>query len=328
MPIGLIDDAVFKQHHPGFDHPESSARLDAIREGLRDADLLERTIRLGIRPATAEQLALVHEPAYVALVRLACEEGFGYIGDQDTQICHDSYDAAIYAAGGALAAVDAVMADRVQRVFAALRPPGHHAERDRAGGFCLFNNAALAAQYAITRYDLERIAIVDFDVHHGNGTQAIFYDRADVLYISLHEHPLSMKYPGTGFANETGSGPGEGFTMNLFIPNGGDESDYRRALDDHALPRLDDFAPQLLVLSAGFDAQRTESIAHVNLPPDAFEWMTRDLCAVADRHASGRVVSVLEGGYELGPLGRCAAAHVRGLLDPTRSAEPLHRDKM
>ncbi len=321
MPIGLIDDAVFKQHHPGTDHPDSPARLDVIRTALGDAALLDRLVHLDFHPATPQQLALVHEPAYVELVRMACEEGFGYIGDRDTAIGPYSYDAAIYAAGGALGAVDAVMNGQVNRVFCALRPPGHHAERDKAGGFCLFNHAALAAEHAIRAHGLERIAIVDFDVHHGNGTQSIFYDRPDVLYISLHEHPLSMKYPGTGFADEIGRGEGEGFTLNLFIPNGGNESDYRRALDEQVLPRLDAFAPQLLVLSAGFDAQPTESIAHVNLPPDGFEWLTRDLCAAADRHAAGRVVSVLEGGYELEPLGRCAAAHVRGLGQPKEQSD-------
>jgi len=312
--VGWIFHPFFRHHRTGPEHPEQPARMDAIVDALAEAGLLDRLNPLDFGPATLADLGLVHDPAYADLVRLACEQGFAYIGDPETHLCPESYDVATLAAGGVLAACDAVLAGRVRRAFCAVRPPGHHAERDRAWGFCLFNHVALAAEHLVRRRGLSRVAIVDFDVHHGNGTQALFAERSDVLYLSLHENPLTLRFPGTGYRGEQGSGRGEGFSVNVLIPPGGDEADYRRAWAEAAGPALDGFAPQFLLLSAGFDAHCTESVAHVNLTPGGFGWLTRELVAVAERHAAGRLVSVLEGGYELEGLGRCAAAHVAGLL--------------
>ncbi len=314
MSVGWVFHPFFRHHATGSEHPDQPARLDTILDVLKKAGLLDRLESLGFGPADPEDLGLVHDPAYVDLVRLVCEQGFTYIGDPETHICPASYDVAALATGGVLAACDATLAGKVRRAFCCVRPPGHHAERDRARGFCLFNHVAVAAEHLVRRRGLSRVAIVDFDVHHGNGTQALFEDRADVLYVSLHENPLTLRFPGTGYRGERGMGAGEGYTVNVLVPPGGDEEDYRRGWAEAAAPALAAFSPQFLLLSAGFDAQGTESIAHMNLTPEGFGWLTRELIAVAESRAEGRLVSVLEGGYELDGLGRCVVAHVGALL--------------
>ena len=220
---------------------------------------------------------------------------------------------AITLTGGALAGVDAIMQGRVANAFCALRPPGHHAERSSAMGFCFFGNVALAADYTIARHDVQRVAIVDFDVHHGNGTQHLLEERSDVLFISLHEHPDYL-YPGTGFAEETGIGEGEGFTINLpIVPPAGD-AEYRRLFETRVIPALDEFKPQFIVVSAGFDAAMDDPLAHMEVTAEGFAWMTRALLAAAKRHADGRLLSCLEGGYDLNNLAAGVSAHVRELL--------------
>ncbi len=314
--VGWVFHPFLRRHLTGPDHPERPERLDAIRDALERSGLLGRLVPLRFGPATFEDLTLVHEPAYVDLLRMACEHGFGFIGEPETRICPESFDAAALAAGGVLAACDAVMEGRVRRAFCAVRPPGHHAEPDRAMGFCLINHVAVAAEHLRRRRGVERVAVVDLDVHHGNGTQKAFEDRDDVLYVSIHEHPLTLKYPGTGYPGETGRGPGRGFTLNLCVPHGADLSDYRRALHDRVIPALERFGPGFLLVSAGFDAGRTEPLAHVNLAPADFGRITRELVRAAEDLCAGRVVSVLEGGYDLGSLGPCAVEHVRALLGP------------
>ncbi|GAB4274569.1 MAG: histone deacetylase family protein [Deferrisomatales bacterium] len=314
MTLGWIHHDFFARHRTPPDHPERAGRLGVIVEALEDAGLLPRMEPLAFRAAPASALCRAHEPAYVELLRLACEEGFGYIGDPETRLCRDSYAVAALAAGGVLAACDAVMEGRVGRAFCAVRPPGHHAARDRAMGFCLINHVAVAAEHLLARWGVERVAVVDFDVHHGNGTQSIFEARRDVLYLSLHENPLTLRFPGTGRRGEEGVGPGRGYTRNVYVPPGCGEREYRRTLAREVAPALNAFAPQVLLLSAGFDAAATESVAHVNLLPEAFEGITRDLLRAAQPSTGGRTVSVLEGGYDLRTLGRCAAAHVRALL--------------
>ena len=314
--VGWVFHPFLRRHHTGPDHPERPERLDAILDALERSSLLARLEPLSFGPASFEDLALVHEPAYVDLLRMACEHGFGFIGEPETRICPESFDAAALAAGGVLAACDAVMDDRVHRAFCAVRPPGHHAEADRAMGFCLINHVAVAAEHLRRRRGVGRVAVVDVDVHHGNGTQRIFEERDDVLYVSIHEHPLTLRYPGTGYPGETGRGRGRGFTLNLCVPHGADLSDYRRALRDRVLPALERFRPDFLLVSAGFDAGRTEPMAHVNLAPGDFGRITRELVRAAEALCDGRVVSVLEGGYDLGGLGRCAVAHVGALLGP------------
>jgi acetoin utilization deacetylase AcuC-like enzyme len=313
MKVGWIYDRRFLKHHGGIYHIECPERLEVIVETLEKTGVLARLTPLEFGFASAAQLALVHEPAYVDLVRLACEEGFTFIGTRDTRICPFSYDAAALAVGGVLAACDAVMAGRVTRAFCAVRPPGHHAEIDQAMGFCLFNNVAIAVEHLVRHHQLSRVAIVDFDVHHGNGTQHFFESRADVLYISIHENPGSLLFPGTGEASEVGSGPGIGYTVNVPLGRFSTDAHYRAAFDDQIVPALDRYRPEFLLLSAGFDALAGDNVSHVSLEPKSFGWITELMVGVAERHAGGRIVSVLEGGYDLGNLGQAVATHVAAL---------------
>ncbi len=313
MRVGWVYDRAFLRHRTPRGHPDSPERLEALVAGLAGAGLLGRMVPLAFSPAPAEILAWVHEPAYIELVRLACQQDLGFLGSRDTPISPESEPAARLAAGGVLAACDAVAQGRIDRAFCAVRPPGHHAEPDRAGGFCLFNHAALAAERLRRTHGLPRVAIVDWDVHHGQGTQRIFEERPDVLYVSLHQSPGTL-YPGTGRADERGTGAGEGFTLNVPMPAGAGDAEYRRAFAEQVLPALEAFAPGCIVISAGFDAAAADGTADIRLTPDAFAWMTQALAGVAGRHGAGRMVSVLEGGYEPASLARCAVAHVAELL--------------
>jgi len=315
--VGWVFRDEFFRHRTRPGHPDHPARLDVIVQALGREGMLERMRSLRFQEASFQDLVLVHEPAYVELVRMACEGGFGYIGDPDTHIGPESYRVAALATGGVLAACDAVMAGEVRRAFCAVRPPGHHAGADAAGGFCLFNHVAVAAEHLRTRRGLDRVAVVDLDVHHGNGTQALFEDQPGVLFVSVHEHPMTLKFPGTGWPGEAGRGRGAGFTRNVCVPHGADGSVYRRVLEREVLPLVERYRPQFLLVSMGFDAQWTEPLAHVNLRPEDFGWITRALVEAADALCDGRLVSVLEGGYELRTLGHCAVEHVRGLLGPS-----------
>lgn len=314
MPVGWVHSPFFHRHNTGPSHPECAERLDAILAALDEAGLLSRLTLLAFDAASIEALTAVHEPAYVDLVRLACENGMTFIGGEDTRLCPESFDVARLASGGVLAACDAAMTGKTKRAFCAIRPPGHHAERDRACGFCLFNHVAVAAEYLVRAHGLPRVAIVDWDVHHGNGTQHIFETRDDVLYISVHETP-ALLFPHTGEASERGRGRGEGATVNIPMPPGSGDAAYRQVFGETAIPALDAFRPAFVLVSAGFDAVRSERTADINLDPPSFDWMTRELLAVANRHAEGCLVSILEGGYDLSVLGACVAAHVRAMLE-------------
>lgn len=313
MKVAWVYHPFFLKHDTGEGHPECPARLEVIVEALESAGLIDRMEPIAFDPATDEMLSLVHEPAYVKLVDLACDEGMTFIGTRDTNITRESSDAARLAAGGVLAACDAVTQDWTTRAFCAVRPPGHHAERDQAMGYCLFNNVALAAAYLIEEYAYSRVAIVDWDVHHGNGTQHIFEDRRDVLYISLHQNP-AFCWPGSGYEHEQGTGEGMGFTMNIPMKAGDGDAAYHEAFEATVLPRLDAFEPQFVLISAGFDGAKQDRTSDINLTPAGFAWMTAALRDVADRHARGHVVSVLEGGYDLPTLGACVTSHVEALL--------------
>jgi len=314
MRTGLVYSPLFLRHDTGPGHPERPERLTAILNSLLESRLLDRLVPLSFEAADPDALATVHEPAYVELVRLACREGVPFVGDPETRVSADSYDVARRAAGGVVAACEAAMDGRVQAVFCAVRPPGHHAERDRAMGYCLFNHVAIAAEHLVRRHGLERVAIVDWDVHHGNGTQRIFEDRADVLYASIHQSPYRF-YPDSGYAVERGHGPGLGLTINVPLRAGVAQAEYCDAFEREILPRVRAFAPQFLLVSAGFDAAAGDPTSHIDLAPECFAWMTRKLLEATGPPAGGRFVSVLEGGYEPACLGRCVAAHVRTLLD-------------
>jgi acetoin utilization deacetylase AcuC-like enzyme len=272
----------------------------------------EKLVEIAPAPAEMEDLLRVHSAKEIESVRRVCERGGGVLDQGDTPVGRESYEIALLSSGAALRCCDAVMGGRVLRAFSAARPPGHHAEPDRAMGFCLFNNVAVAARYLQAKHGVRTAAIVDFDVHHGNGTQAAFEDDPSVLFISLHQHPKTC-YPGTGDEWETGEGAGRGTTLNIpMIPGGGDE-EYLAAFHGSVLPKLDLFKPEMLLISAGFDAHMEDPLAQMNVTEEGFFKMTRLLVEAAERHCGGKLVSVLEGGYNLRALGRGVVRHLVAL---------------
>ncbi|WP_135468214.1 histone deacetylase family protein [Crenalkalicoccus roseus] len=294
-------------HDPGDFHPECPDRLRAVLKAL-DRQEFTPLIRGEAPEATTEQLCRVHPRPYVeAILSVRPEPGETVQIDADTAMSHGSAEAALRAAGAAVAAVDAVCGGEVRRAFCATRPPGHHAEPARPMGFCFFSNAVVAARHAQAAHGVERVAIVDFDVHHGNGSQACVERDASILYASSHQHPL---YPGTGDAMERGVGN----VFNLPLPPGADGAAFREAWEAVLLPAVDRFAPGLVVVSAGFDAHARDPLAQLRVREADFAWLTEALCALAETHCRGRVVSLLEGGYDLQALAASTAAHVRALM--------------
>ena len=293
-------------HDPGIGHPESPARLRTVLDALDDPSFAGLVRREAPR-ATRAQLARVHAESLIDAV-FAAAPSIGHAQlDADTAMSPDSLEAALRAAGAVCAAVDALIDGEDTRAFCAVRPPGHHATRDTAMGFCLFNNVAAGAAQALTR-GLVRAAIVDFDVHHGNGTQDIFWNEPRVLYASTHQSPL---YPGTGARTETGVGN----IVNAPLPPGAGSAEFRSAFAQIVLPRLHDFRPQLVLISAGFDAHRLDPLASLEFSADDYAWVTRELAQIARTHAQDRIVSSLEGGYSLTALRESTAAHVAALME-------------
>ena len=293
------------EHDPGPGHPESPSRLAAVLEALAD-ERFAALPRHEAPRATREQIARVHAARLIGDVLDAGEiEGWRRL-DPDTVMSPASADAALRAAGAVCAAVDAVLAGDDRRAFCAVRPPGHHATHDTAMGFCLFNSVAIGAAHALAAHGIERVAIVDFDVHHGNGTQDIFWSDPRVLYASSHQWPL---YPGTGARTETGTGN----IVNAPLRTGSGSAEFRDAYESVVLPALDAFAPELVMISAGFDAHRLDPLANLNLDGDDYAWITARLVDLADKHAHGRIVSSLEGGYSLTALREAVTAHVGAL---------------
>jgi len=296
--VDLVYDDLFLQHGDPW-HPENRGRLEGIVSGLRASGCWGRLSRLQFPPASPEEIAWLHEPLYIEALREMSEEGGGEFG-RETFATPKTYDAASLAAGGCIAAARVALAETVEaggeppRSICLVRPPGHHALSDKAMGFCLFNNVALAAE-AVLRSGLSRVAVVDFDVHHGNGTQDAFYHRRDVLFISLHESPL---YPGTGSLDEVGVEEGAGFNVNLPLPPYACDEHYGRAFDDLVVPLLDEYRPEFIFVSAGYDAHHSDPLARMNLTIGAFHYMAKSLAGAADRHAEGRLQIVLEGGYD------------------------------
>jgi acetoin utilization deacetylase AcuC-like enzyme len=306
MSTLLLSHPVCIEHRPPEGHPERPDRLRII-ERILTTPHFETLIREEAPQATEKQILLAHADDYYHRLKQASpEEGLEPL-DPDTWMSPKSFEAALHAAGSAVRAVDAVMRREVENAFCAVRPPGHHAETRRAMGFCLFNNAAIAAFHARQTYDAERVAVVDFDVHHGNGTQEIFWSEADLFYGSTHQMPL---YPGTGAVTETGVGN----IFNAPLKAGDGSVQFREAMKTRILPALDDFAPDLLIISAGFDAHRDDPLASLELTEADFVWATLSLMDVAHRHADGRVVSTLEGGYDLRALASSVAVHLQALI--------------
>ncbi len=310
--MGILIDPRFRRHMTGEGHPEAPARLTVIQEALEAAGLLQACARLEAVPIAETTVQFVHTHQYLTRLDAACRQGYPYIDVPDSAICPESYDIARLAAGGVVEAARRVARGELKRAFCAVRPPGHHAERDRSMGFCLFNNIAIAACVLKDEFKFDRLLILDFDVHHANGTQHTFEADPSVLVISLHGHPNYL-YPGTGFEEEVGMGPGRGYTMNIPFRPGARDDDYREAFETRVIPAVGRFAPQVVLVSAGFDAHADDPLGNLSLSDEIFTWMTRTIVELAERHAHGRVISVLEGGYDHGVLTRCVTEHARAL---------------
>ena len=308
MTTVLMADPIFREHLAGRAHPERPERYDAVIEGLARAGLLQRMRRAEARTATDDELLLCHTAEYLKTARRDVESGRPYLSTGDTDITPNSWEVAARAAGGVLNAVDAVLTGAARNAFCAVRPPGHHASASRGMGFCLFNNVAIAARHAQSRHGVGRVLIVDWDVHHGNGTQDIFYREPSVFFFSTHQWPL---YPGTGRADETGDGPGEGTTMNFPFPAGSGRSEILGAVENHLLPAAARFRPDLVLISAGFDSRAGDPLGSFTLSDEDFADLTRAVMGIN----GGRAVSVLEGGYDLDGLASSSSAHVATLLD-------------
>lgn len=311
MATALLSGSIYREHLAGrVGHPERPERYDAVIGALEQSGLARDLLPIKPRPATQEELLLCHTANYLSVAKEDVDAGLPTLCTGDTDIGPNSWDVASNAVGGVLNAVDAVVSGQARNAFCAVRPPGHHATARRGMGFCLFNNVAIAARYAQRKHGLERVMIVDWDVHHGNGTQDIFYSDPSVFFFSTHQWPL---YPGTGRADETGDGRGEGSTMNFPFPAGSGRVEILGAVRNALMPAADEFRPDLLLISAGFDSRIGDLLGQFTLTDDDFGDLTLAVMEIAERHAGGRVVSMLEGGYNLSGLASAAARHVETL---------------
>jgi acetoin utilization deacetylase AcuC-like enzyme len=312
---GIVWSDIYLDHDTGPRHPERPDRLRAIQSRLTQTGLWS-SARIVEPPAVDMQLVRrVHAVDYVNFFRNACERGDRMIHTPDCAICSKSYEAAQLAAGGAVEAARQVMAGEIRNAFCPVRPPGHHAERRGAMGFCFFNNIAIVAEALRVQHGVERIAIIDWDVHHGNGTQHYFNRDPNTLFISLHQHPHTL-FPGTGFENEKGVGPAEGTKINLpMMPSSGDD-DYRKAFEQTILPATARFEPEFILGDVGFDAHSRDPLAHIELTTEMYAWITGRVRALADELCQGRLVTLLEGGYDLEAIADCTQAHMEVLQSP------------
>jgi len=318
MKAGLVYDPIYLEHDTGS-HPENSQRLVAIMSHLEKTGLINQATTLSPRAASVEELEMVHAPEYISEIKNKAEGGGGWL-DADTVMCPKSYEAALYAAGGDLTAVEAVMKGEVNSAFALVRPPGHHATHNRAMGFCIFNNVAIAAKFALANFNLERVLIADYDVHHGNGTQDTFYADPKVLYFSTHQYPF---YPGTGSVDEIGAGEGKGFTVNFPMTAGWGDEEYLRAFNEVLVPVARRFQPQLILVSAGFDAHWADDLAMMQVSVTGFAQMVEVLKSLAAELCQGRLVFTLEGGYNLQVLASSVKATFDVLMDNPEIVDPL-----
>ena len=306
----ILADPIYKEHWTGDGHPERPQRFDAVLHALEREGAVKDALRIRPRAAGEDELALCHSRKYIEIVRRDVAHGLATLSTGDTQICPRSFEVALQAVGGVLNAVDAVVGRKAKNAFCVVRPPGHHATPNTGMGFCLFNNIAIAARYAQKKYAVGRAVIVDWDVHHGNGTEAIFYSDGSVFYFSTHQSPW---YPGTGAAGEIGEGAGEGFTLNCPFPAGSGRKEILGAFQNKLLPAMRDFKPALVLISAGFDSRLGDPLGQFTLSDADFADLTEVMLESADHYAGARVVSVLEGGYSLSGLGAGAASHVEAL---------------
>jgi len=318
MKVGFVYDPIYLEHDTG-QHPENTKRLEAIISHLERTGLKQQLTLIRPRAASIEELSLVHDEQYISHIRDVAQKGGGWLG-ADTVMSSSSYEAALYAAGGVIRATEAVMNGEVNSAFALVRPPGHHATYEQAMGFCLFNNVAIATKCALANYKLERILIVDFDVHHGNGTQAAFYDNPHVLYISTHEYPF---YPGTGSIEETGSGAAEGATINIPLPAGSGDTEYLEVFEQIIVPAAIRFKPQFILVSAGYDTHWADELALMQVSVTGFAQIVKVIKGLADELCNGRLVLSLEGGYNLNALAVSIKATFDVLLGNSNIEDPL-----
>lgn len=317
-PTGLVYHPDFLLHDAGPRHPERPERLKAIMAGLERSGLLEILVRIEPRPAAEQWLAQIHTSAYLKELEEATQQAPRQL-DPDTRVSPDSYRVAKLATGGVLTAVDAVVTGKISNAFAVIRPPGHHALPDRAMGFCLLNHVAIAARYIQKKHGLRRILIVDWDVHHGNGTQDVFYDDPSVLYFSTHQFPY---YPGSGSAEEQGTGAGLGTTVNVPLPSGSGDAEILKAFREKLIPAAEAFRPDFVLISAGFDAHEQDPLAQLRITTPGYAALTQIVVGIAERHAKGRLVSLLEGGYDLKALAQATEAHLRVLMNHPIAGPP------
>lgn len=309
---GFVYDDRYLLHDTGGGHPESSERLRAICKHLTATGLLEKLTMVEAERANQRWVEAVHSIHYIMRFDEACITGFPEFEHPDNAICRETSDVAFLAVGGVLKAIDMVMKGAIDNAFCAVRPPGHHAEVDKPMGFCYFNNVAIGARYLQKQYDIERVAIIDFDVHHGNGTQHIFDNDPSVLYYSIHEHP-SFAYPGTGREFEVGIGEGDGWTVNSPVLPGRGDDEYRKLIMQDLVPKVKKFKPEFFILSAGFDAHRDDMMSGTNLSTDGYDFVSEVIMNLVNRFTNGRVVSVLEGGYNLDILPLLVENHIKML---------------
>lgn len=320
---GYVFEDIYYGHETGEHHPECKERLDSVRHVIDQADLQGLLKGIEARPAEDGEIQFCHTREYLDLVKREVANGASSLSTGDTDVCPRSLEAARYAAGGVFRAVDEVVAGRLQNVFCAPRPPGHHASSAHGMGFCIFNNVALGARYAQKRHGIGKVLIVDWDVHHGNGTQDIFYEDGSVLFFSTHQHPW---YPGTGWAEEVGKGKGRGCIINCPFPAGAGKNLILGAMRERLLPAARNFKPELIFISAGFDSRQGDPLGRFILTDADFATATKLVCDLATEFAGGRVVSVLEGGYDLEGLKSSVGAHVKALAHET--AKNTHEYKV
>ena len=311
MNTAFCFDPQFLKHDTGLDHPERADRLNATIVHLRRQPWFQQLLPVTAIACDLEWIHQIHDPALGQRAESACRAGLPYLDTPDVAVSTATYDTALLAAGGLINVIDEVIAGRADNGFALVRPPGHHAEHNAALGFCVFNNIAIAAKYLQRQHGLEKILILDWDVHHGNGTQHAFESDPSVFFASLHQYP---HYPGTGARSETGDSRGKGATLNCPMSAGAGDSDYTDAFVEKILPAIDRFSPEAILVSAGFDAHQADPLGAINLSTNYYGWMTKRLLEMADKHAGGRLISVLEGGYDLHALAHSVGVHLETLL--------------
>ncbi|MDP6887644.1 MAG: histone deacetylase [SAR324 cluster bacterium] len=309
MKTGLYTNPIFLEHNTG-QHPENANRLRAILDKLESDKLMGKFKVEAGRTATSAEIKMLHTEKLISEVETASESGAQTLHTRDCVISAQTYKASLHAVGSVLDAALEVAERRLDNAFCAVRPPGHHAEFDTAMGFCFFNNIALAAEFLSREMGFQRILIIDFDVHHGNGTQHFFEERSDIFFVSMHQDPRTC-YPGTGFAKENGRGVGTGYTLNVPVPPGIEDAEYLQIFSTDVKPKLEEYNPDFVLISAGFDAHRDDPLASLNLTESTFKKLSFELKRLAEQTAGGRMLSILEGGYELNALSSCVSEHLQ-----------------